>query len=294
MKFCMYCGKEIQTQALFCPYCGQKQTAEQKTENESEKVVKTEKKIERVNTNSLNKKNRGLSFNKTEKVEPEYDDSFDENLEDEWDEERTGVTEDDFCFIPDDEDLEDMFAKEEEEQRKAEQLSDEIMEDLVDLDSKKENDSIFDKDFDFEGKTLSADEEEEETVKEIKSSSLIGEEVLTADEKADKEKHEKAKKEEIEKRKNVKRGEGRKTNGRKKEVRKNIDREIEKRKVNEIEHEEANIDDDDYDNYYENVKPIDFDKQRDNSAILKVALTGIVILALAGVSFYYLFTFFMS
>lgn len=121
---------------------------------------------------------------------------------------------------------------------------------------------------------------------------------LTADEKADIEKYKNIKIEEEED-ENIsrKKGEGRKSNGRKKEARKNIDKEISKRKFNVIEHEEVEKKDDvdpDYDGYYENVKPIDFDKQRDNSSIIKVAITSIAFLALASLVFYLLITFFMK
>lgn len=121
---------------------------------------------------------------------------------------------------------------------------------------------------------------------------------LTEDEKADIEKYKKY--EEIEGKKEEtsrKKGEGRKSNGRKKEARKNVDKTIAQRKINVIEHEEVkkNEDvDDDYDGYYENVLPIDYDKQRDNSAIIKTVLTALVFIALASAIFYLLISFFMK
>lgn len=154
--------------------------------------------------------------------------------------------------------------------------------------------------------------EEDETENEISSSremnrsSSLGisnmNDDLNADEKADLEKYKKIKEENI----NVdddsvlnlkKSNEGRKSSGRKKEARKNIDKEISSRKVNIIEHEEVKKEKDidpDYDGYYENVKPIDFDKQRDNSSIIKVVLTSAIFLILISSVFYFLLTFFMQ
>lgn len=135
------------------------------------------------------------------------------------------------------------------------------------------------------------------------TSSLIlddGDSDLTADEKADIEKHKKYKAEEdddIALGEGRIKGEGRKKGGRKKEVRKNVDKEIAKRRINDIEHEEVSKKDDvdeDYDGYYENVKPIDFDKMRDNTAIVKTAITGAISIAVACTVFYILFTFFMQ
>ena len=52
--------------------------------------------------------------------------------------------------------------------------------------------------------------------------------------------------------------------------------------------------DPDYDGYYENVKPIDFDKMRDNSAVIKTIITAVVFFGLASAVFYMLITFFMQ
>ena len=117
---------------------------------------------------------------------------------------------------------------------------------------------------------------------------------LLADEKADLKKAENYKEEEEKKDKS--KGEGRKAKGRKKEARKNIDKEIANRKINKIEHEQVKKNEDidpDYDGYYENVKPIDYDKQKDNSSLFKTILTVFTLIALISGIFYILITFFL-
>jgi len=90
-------------------------------------------------------------------------------------------------------------------------------------------------------------------------------------------------------------GEGRKKGGRAKEIRRNIDKEIAERDIRDIQHEEAKDDSDkDYDGYYENVKPIDFDKMHDNTAVIKTSITGIAIVALVCIVFYFIITFFLQ
>lgn len=119
---------------------------------------------------------------------------------------------------------------------------------------------------------------------------------MTMDEKADYKKAKERKEKEKEIRRQEKIGEGRKSNGRKHSVRENIDKLIESRKMEDIEQEEVGKKDLDpnYDGYYENVKPIDYDKQTDNTASIKVAAVGLGIIALSCVVFYLLFTFFMA
>lgn len=152
------------------------------------------------------------------------------------------------------------------------------------------------------------DESEDEVVTQtMKKNSSLGydniNDDLTADEKADLEKYKNYKKEDhhemddIDSEPETERGEGRKSNGRKKEARKNVDKEISKRKVNIVEHEAADKKDNvdpDYDGYYENVRPIDYDKQKDNSSLIKVVLTAAAFVGLASAVFYLLFTFFMK
>lgn len=122
---------------------------------------------------------------------------------------------------------------------------------------------------------------------------------MLADEKEDLKKYKAMKAKEKEEQDAIKKSqevaaEGRTKTKRQKETRKNIDFIISQRKVNEIQHEEVNVKglDPDYDGYYETVKPIDFDKQKDNSAIVKTVLTGVVGFALISIVFYVLFSFF--
>lgn len=159
----------------------------------------------------------------------------------------------------------------------------------------------------YKENSYSEEPEEEEVVRSIQTNSTIstnGEEGMTADERADMKKYKEYKEsgqEKKDKEKPVKegriRGEGRKKNGRTKEIRRNIDKEIEERDIRDIQHEEIEKKDDidkNYDGYYENVKPIDFDKMHDNSAVIKTAVTAGVVIVLVCVVFYYIFTFFMQ
>lgn len=157
----------------------------------------------------------------------------------------------------------------------------------------------------YQKRNLSEEDEsdEYEAPQSMSTTSHIGSmDEMTADEKADLEKHKKYKEEEEKEKKKEAgngegrvKGEGRKSNGRKKDVRENIDKKIAERKVSDVEHEEAKDNSDpDYDGYYENVKPIDFDKQKDNTAVVKTALTGVAFIALASAVFYVLVTFFIQ
>lgn len=159
----------------------------------------------------------------------------------------------------------------------------------------------------YKKRNLSEEDESEDDIVNnttMKTNSSLGFENmnddLTADEKADLEKYKNYKAEDvsdIDEGPIQEKGEGRKSNGRKKEARKNVDREIAKRKFNIVEHEAVDKKDNvdpDYDGYYENVRPIDYDKQRDNSSLVKVILTAVAFVGLASIVFYMLITFFMQ
>jgi len=312
MKFCMFCGQEIQTEAVFCPFCGKSQNMPENTDPkvktvniEKIKPSQSEKKIERVNLSSIKTK---------EKQQNEKEDN-DFLIKDIGELE----VEDGFFGYDEDDDLLKELEQTISESQKQKDTSDDIMKDMLDsnnensddyndgddydglnIDDYESNKTTGKRKFDYDGKSIDTTEEDaldesDGVSRQIEQNSLIGKNSLTADEKAEQELE---KKEKEEKKKNIKKGEGRKSTGRKKEARKNVDREIAKRKVNEIEHEEISAAeqelDKDYDGYYENVKPIDFDKQRTSGAMIQVILTGAAVLAIAGIAFYYLFTFFMS
>lgn len=200
-----------------------------------------------------------------------------------------------------------IIADMEEDLIKNEEIIEKPREDILNI-KKKENTNIKKEKVVYKKRNLSEKDETEDEIQQNKinkDSSLNFSNMnddLTEDEKADMEKYKKIKEENIDVNDSFDndkkpKGEGRKSNGRKKEARKNIDKEIASRKINIIEHEEiekkADIDPD-YDGYYENVKPIDFDKQRDNSALIKVIITAAVFLILASSVFYLLITFFIK
>lgn len=163
----------------------------------------------------------------------------------------------------------------------------------------------------YQKRNLSEEDESDNDVvanAEMKRNSSLGfsnmNDDLTADERADIEKHnqyensEESKKEDDEELETERvKGEGRKSNGRKKEARKNVDKAIAQRRLNKIEHEEVDKKDDidpDYDGYYENVRPIDFDKLKDNSSLIKTIVAAASSFGLISLIFYLIITFFLQ
>lgn len=313
MRFCAFCGREIPEQAMFCPSCGTKQP-EQEAKTD---IQDDEDESNNAALNLLNKTN----FTSGRSSNPVFPTKEQRPVK------KAVKIEENGKAIPQERDSSASILKKEE-------VPIDIPKVTVEYDTNTEEDDMMEKMLemmdegndtytppiieDVKNKNPASKEIKNEATKEpvkvntdndspmrLKSFSTFSSDDVTegmeADEIEDMKKYQAYKESEQKKEDDkesdgrVHTGEGRKKGGRKTEIRRNIDKEIQERDIRKIQHEESEKDDDkDYDKYYENVKPIDFDKVRDNSAVIKTVLTGLAIVSLVCIVFYFIITFFMQ